>query len=58
MAYYDRRSREIRELLNLAMKIEGPRAENVGTHTPAAVVIADKPLAEYVHLTRPRGKQT
>ena len=34
---------EIRELLDLAMKIEG-LARNVGTHA-AAVVIADKPLA-------------
>jgi len=46
---------EIRELLNLAMKIEG-LARNVGTHA-AAVVIADKPLAEYVPLGRVPGKQ-
>ncbi|MCO8122184.1 DNA polymerase III subunit alpha [Stieleria sp. TO1_6] len=46
---------EIRELLNLAMKIEG-LARNVGTHA-AAVVIADKPLSEYVPLTRVPGKQ-
>tara|TARA_R110002049_G_scaffold72490_2_gene187049 strand:- start:29185 stop:32757 length:3573 start_codon:yes stop_codon:yes gene_type:complete len=46
---------EIRELLDLAMKIEG-LARNVGTHA-AAVVIADKPLAEYVPLTRVPGKQ-
>ena len=39
---------EIRELLDLAMKIEG-LARNVGTHA-AAVVIADKPLTEYVPL--------
>ncbi len=35
---------EIRELLDLAMKIEG-LARNVGTHA-AAVVIADKPLTD------------
>ncbi len=46
---------EIRELLNLAMKIEG-LARNVGTHA-AAVVIADKPLTEYVPLGRVPGKQ-
>ncbi|TWT50329.1 DNA polymerase III subunit alpha [Rubripirellula amarantea] len=46
---------EIRELLDLAMKIEG-LARNVGTHA-AAVVIADKPLDEYVPLTRVPGKQ-
>jgi DNA polymerase-3 subunit alpha len=46
---------EIRELLDLAMKIEG-LARNVGTHA-AAVVIADKPLTEYVPLTRVPGKQ-
>ncbi len=46
---------EIRELLDLAMKIEG-LARNVGTHA-AAVVIADKPLTEYVPLGRVPGKQ-
>ena len=46
---------EIRELLDLAMKVEG-LARNVGTHA-AAVVIADKPLEEYVPLTRVPGKQ-
>ncbi len=46
---------EVRELLNLAMKIEG-LAKNLGTHA-AAVVIADKPLSEYVPLTRVPGKQ-
>jgi DNA polymerase-3 subunit alpha len=46
---------EVRELLNLAMKIEG-LARNVGTHA-AAVVIADKPLTEYVPLGRVPGKQ-
>ncbi len=45
---------EIRELLDLAMKIEG-LARNVGTHA-AAVVIADKPLTEYVPLGRVSGK--
>ncbi len=45
---------EIRELLDLAMKIEG-LARNVGTHA-AAVVIADKPLTEYVPLCRVTGK--
>ena len=46
---------EIRELLDLAMRIEG-LARNVGTHA-AAVVIADKPLTEYVPLCRVSGKQ-
>lgn len=45
---------EIRELLDLARKIEG-LARNVGTHA-AAVVIADKPLTEYVPLSRISGK--
>ncbi len=45
---------EVRELLNLAMKIEG-LARNVGTHA-AAVVIADRPLVEYVPLGRVQGK--
>ena len=45
---------EIRELLDLARKIEG-LARNVGTHA-AAVVIADKPLTEYVPLGRVSGK--
>ncbi len=45
---------EVRELLDLAMKIEG-LARNVGTHA-AAVVIADKPLDEYVPLGRVQGK--
>lgn len=45
---------EIRELLDLAMKVEG-LARNVGTHA-AAVVIADKPLTEYVPLGRVSGK--
>ena len=46
---------EVRELLNLAMKIEG-LARNVGTHA-AAVVIADRPLDEYVPLQRVTGKE-
>jgi DNA polymerase III subunit alpha len=45
---------EVRELLDLARKIEG-LARNVGTHA-AAVVIADKPLTEYVPLCRVSGK--
>ncbi|OYV88781.1 MAG: DNA polymerase III subunit alpha, partial [Planctomycetia bacterium 21-64-5] len=46
---------EVRELLDLAMKIEG-LARNVGTHA-AAVVIADRPLTEYVPLQRVTGKE-
>ncbi|XZE55122.1 DNA polymerase III subunit alpha [Planctomycetaceae bacterium SH139] len=46
---------EVREMLDLAMKIEG-LARNVGTHA-AAVVIADKPLDEYVPIGRVPGKQ-
>jgi DNA polymerase-3 subunit alpha len=46
---------EIREMLDLAMKIEG-LARNVGTHA-AAVVIGDKPLTEYVPLCRVSGKE-
>ncbi len=45
---------EIRELLDIAQKLEG-NARNVGTHA-AAVVIADKPLTEYVPLGRVSGK--
>ncbi|MCA9203730.1 MAG: DNA polymerase III subunit alpha [Planctomycetales bacterium] len=45
---------EIRELLDLAKRIEG-LARNMGTHA-AAVVIADKPLTEYVPLCRVSGK--
>lgn len=45
---------QVRELLDLARKIEG-LARNVGTHA-AAVVIADKPLDEYVPLCRVTGK--
>ncbi len=47
--------REVRELLDFAMQIEG-LARNVGTHA-AAVVIADKPLTEYVPLGRVQGKE-
>ncbi len=46
---------EIRELLDLARKVEG-LARNVGTHA-AAVVIADRPLDEYVPLQRVQGKE-
>ncbi len=45
---------EVRELLNLAQQIEGWR--NVGTHA-AAVVIADRPLTDYVPLGRVQGKE-
>ena len=45
---------EIRELLDLAQKIEG-LARNVGTHA-AAVVIAEKPVDEYVPLQHVKGK--
>jgi len=46
---------EVRELLDLAMQIEG-LARNVGTHA-AAVVIADRPLTEYVPLGRVQNKE-
>ena len=46
---------EIRELLDLAMQVEG-LARNVGTHA-AAVVIADRPLTDYVPLGRVPGKE-
>ncbi|MCH7752983.1 MAG: DNA polymerase III subunit alpha, partial [Planctomycetes bacterium] len=45
---------EIRELLDLARKIEG-LARNVGTHA-AAVVIAENPVDEYVPLQHVKGK--
>ncbi len=45
---------DVKELLNLARKLEG-LARNIGTHA-AAVVIADKPLTEYVPLCRVTGK--
>lgn len=46
---------EVRELLDLAMSVEG-LARNVGTHA-AAVVIADRPLDEYLPLQRVQGKE-
>jgi DNA polymerase-3 subunit alpha len=46
---------EVRELVDLAKQIEG-LARNVGTHA-AAVVIADRPLVEYVPLCRVTGKE-
>ncbi|MFO7903242.1 MAG: DNA polymerase III subunit alpha [Pirellulaceae bacterium] len=46
---------EVRELLDLAIKIEG-LARNVGTHA-AAVVIADRPLPCHVPLCRVTGKE-
>jgi len=45
---------DVRQVLDLARKIEG-LARNIGTHA-AAVVIADKPLTEYVPLCRVTGK--
>lgn len=45
---------EVKELLDIAKKLEG-LARNIGTHA-AAVVIADKPLTEYVPLARVSGK--
>jgi len=46
---------EVGELVGLAKQIEG-LARNVGTHA-AAVVIADRPLVEYVPLCRVTGKE-
>ncbi len=46
---------EVHELIDLAMKIEG-LARNLGTHA-AAVVIADRPLVEYVPLGCVVGKE-
>jgi len=46
---------EVGELVGLARQIEG-LARNVGTHA-AAVVIADRPLVEYVPLQRVTGKE-
>ena len=46
---------EVRELLELAMRIEG-LARNVGTHA-AAVVIADRPLTDYVPLQHVQNKE-
>lgn len=45
---------EIHELIDLAMKIEG-LARNVGTHA-AAVVIAERPVEQYVPLQLVKGK--
>ncbi|MBN2216359.1 MAG: DNA polymerase III subunit alpha, partial [Pirellulales bacterium] len=45
---------EVRELLDLAKQIEG-LARNVGTHA-CAVVIADRPLVNYVPLQHVSGK--
>lgn len=45
---------EVRQLIDLAKKIEG-LARNVGTHA-AAVVIAEKPVEEYVPLQHVKGK--
>ena len=45
---------EVRELLDLASSIEG-LARNVGTHA-AAVVIADRPLTDYVPLAARAGQ--
>jgi len=46
---------EVREVVDLAMRIEG-LARNVGTHA-AAVVIADRPLTDYVPLQHVTGKE-
>ncbi len=46
---------EVREVIDLAKRLEG-LARNVGTHA-AAVVIADRPLTEYVPLCRVTGKE-
>jgi DNA polymerase-3 subunit alpha len=45
---------EVRELIDLARKIEG-LARNVGTHA-AAIIIAEKPVDEYVPLQQVKGK--
>ena len=45
---------QIKEVLDFAMALEG-LARNVGTHA-AGVVIADRPLSEYVPLQRITGK--
>lgn len=52
-AFYEG-DRDIRELLDIAMKLEG-NVRNIGTHA-AAVVIGDQPLTEYVPLGRVSGK--
>ncbi|MCP4082310.1 MAG: DNA polymerase III subunit alpha, partial [Planctomycetaceae bacterium] len=53
-AAYDT-DQEVREMIDFALKLEG-LARNVGTHA-AAVVIGDKPLTEYLPLTRVTGKE-
>ncbi len=45
---------EVQEMIDFARKLEG-LCRNVGTHA-AAVVIGDKPLTEYVPLSRVAGK--
>lgn len=45
---------EVREMIDYALKLEG-LARNVGTHA-AAVVIADRPLTEYLPLARVSGR--
>ncbi|MGQ9564455.1 MAG: DNA polymerase III subunit alpha, partial [Thermogutta sp.] len=45
----------VREIIDFAQQIEG-LARNVGTHA-AGVVIADKPLVEYVPLQHVQGKE-
>jgi len=45
---------EVREMFDYALKLEG-LARNIGTHA-AAVVIADRPLTEYLPLARVSGK--
>ncbi len=46
--------KDVKEVLDVAKKLEG-LARNIGTHA-AAVVIADKPLTDYVPLSRVSGK--
>lgn len=46
---------QVREVINYARQIEG-LARNVGTHA-AAVVIADRPLTDYLPLQRIQGKE-
>ncbi|NMC19277.1 MAG: DNA polymerase III subunit alpha [Thermogutta sp.] len=46
---------QVREVINYARQIEG-LARNVGTHA-AAVVIADRPLIDYLPLQRIQGKE-
>lgn len=45
---------DVKEMLDFAQKIEG-LCRNIGTHA-AAVVISDKPLEQYVPLTKVPGK--